>query len=89
MIERALRLADVASDNKIPGELDTGRICYWKSPTDWWLYLPKAGIGRLTNHEVTEHEDGSISVTPSIAQGAAGQPWTRHGYLTRGEWTEC
>lgn len=35
-------------------------------------------------HEVTEHEDGTISVYPSILCRACG--W--HGYLERGVWRE-
>jgi hypothetical protein len=85
--ESALRLGDV-KDGDMPSGLDSARICYWKCPTQWWIYLPRAGIGRLTNHNVIEHEDGTISVKPSIALGPAGGPWKRHGYLTRGEWRE-
>lgn len=86
--EHAVRLADLASDHDLPDDLDEARICYWKSPTQWWIYLPGAGIGRLTNHEVTEHEDRTITVRPSIALSLPGGPWKRHGFLTRGEWTE-
>lgn len=45
-------------------------------------------IGRLTNHEVTEHEDGTITVRPSILLGPAAPRKKRHGYLTRGVWKE-
>jgi hypothetical protein len=40
---------------------------------------------------VTEHEDGTITVKPSIGLGRAGAPggFARHGFLTRGEWREC
>ena len=88
-VEKTIRLADLSSDSDLPSDLDDSRICYWRSPTQWWIYLPRAGFGRLTNHNVTEHEDRTITVTPSIAQGPAGKPWTRHGFLTRGEWREC
>lgn len=86
--ELAIRLGDLKSDGDLPVDLDDSRICYWKSPTQWWIYLPSAGIGRLTAHTVVEHEDGTITVTPSIAQGPPGGPWKRHGFLTRGEWRE-
>lgn len=63
-------------------ELDETKICYWKVEDKWMLYLPNCGVGGLGNHEVMEHEDGTISVTPSILMRK------RHGYLTKGIWTE-
>ena len=88
--EQAIRLPDVARGD-LPTGLDEARVCYWLEPDTgtWWIYLPTAGIGRLTKHNVVEHEDGTITVTPSIAQGRPGKPWDRHGFLTRGEWREC
>lgn len=91
-IEQAMRLPDVASDSDLPEQLDDARICYWRSPGGWWIYLPRGGIGRLTNHTVEEHADRSITVRPSIAMSRAaerGGGWDRHGFLTRGEWTEA
>lgn len=51
----------------------------------WWVYPPMAGVGagKLTLHHVVEHEDGTISVSPSILIPGAN-PW--HGYLEHGEW---
>lgn len=46
-------------------------------------------MGDLTNHTVTEHEDGTLTVSPSIligGQGSRKHPW--HGYLERGVWRE-
>lgn len=51
--------------------------------------------GDLSAHEVTEHEDGTITVSPSILitmpdpdnPGANIEQW--HGYLERGVWREC
>lgn len=86
--ETALRLPDVATGGDLPTNLDDSRICYWRTPNEWWIYLPEAGIGRLTAHTVVENDDGMITVTPSIALGPAGGPWKRHGFLTRGEWRE-
>lgn len=51
---------------------------------DWWAVLPDGTFGRLTDHEVTEHEDGTISVQPSIY---FDEKW--HGWLVRGEWREA
>ena len=74
------------------GSIQSARICYWKGADGaWMLYMPRVGVGNLREHEVTEHEDGSITVNPSIlvethdAQG----PVVRHGYLVRGEWRDA
>jgi len=100
--EPAVRLPNVDGPQLPIAVMDEGvgtgehRILYWRQDAgdgwDWWIYLPGAGIGRLKNHTVTEHEDGTITVTPSIAlspgRGADGR-WGRHGFLTRGIWREC
>lgn len=61
---------------------------YWRAPDGTWMCgLPVAGfgIGRLGNHTVTEHEDGTITVSPSIlVETGDGRRW--HGYLERGVW---
>ena len=51
---------------------------------------PESVQGNLANHEVTEHEDGTITVSPSILieTSWAGEPVTWHGYLERGVWRE-
>lgn len=46
----------------------------------WWARPPAGHLGSLANHEVTEHEDGTITVTPSIE----GEGF--HGTLERGLW---
>lgn len=53
---------------------------------EWLARLPSGHTGSLKDHEVTEHEDGTITVYPSIYvnAGARGQ---YHGYLKHGEWT--
>lgn len=53
-----------------------------------WIKCPVAGAGlaRCAKHDVMEHEDGTVTVSPSIlAQGHHGE-W--HGYLERGVWRE-
>jgi hypothetical protein len=71
--------------------LDESIICYWKAGDEWLLYLPFCGLGNLRNHQVQEHDDGTISVTPSIKVTGhnAGNPLERHGYLQHGVWTEA
>lgn len=55
----------------------------------WRCRTPNGYRGHLGNHEVTEHEDGTITVSPSILIRTTinGQPvevW--HGFLERGVW---
>lgn len=68
---------------------------WWKRPVVhgpngpevmWMTRHPGAGHhGRLhDDHVVTEHEDGTITVEPSILCRTCG--W--HGYLERGVWRE-
>lgn len=45
-------------------------------------------VGNLSRHEVTEHEDGTITVSPSILINA-GKAGAWHGFLERGIWREC
>lgn len=69
-----------------------GRGDYGKDDTGvWWAIAPAAGcpVANLSNHDVTEHEDGTITVSPSIllshqVDGADVEIW--HGYLERGVW---
>ena len=55
----------------------------------WYVKTPNGNLGNLGRHDVTEHEDGTITVSPSILVSTtiAGQPhelW--HGWLERGVW---
>jgi hypothetical protein len=72
---------------------------YGKMTTDngswWYCVTPDRNdnddpmLGNLSRHTVTEHEDGTISVSPSILMGGQGTttaPW--HGFLERGVWRE-
>jgi hypothetical protein len=40
MGEPAIRLPDLPSDSDLPSDFDMARICYWRSPSEWWIYLP-------------------------------------------------
>lgn len=59
-------------------------VWYCRAPhdtDDLWL------TGNLSNHQVVEHEDGTITVSPSILISHwTGASW--HGYLERGVWRE-
>jgi len=49
----------------------------------WYVRDPAGRVGALRDHTVIEHEDGTISVSPSILDPSPGG-W--HGFLERGEW---
>lgn len=58
----------------------------------WFCIPPKPGIGcgSLENHTVTEHADGTITVSPSILISGGRDGLVRwHGYLEKGIWREC
>jgi hypothetical protein len=64
---------------------------YWFDPTlGYWLVCsPTGGVGSLEKHTVIEHDDGTITVNPSILITSNWQPqhnW--HGYLEHGVWQE-
>lgn len=53
----------------------------------WYCCTPNLNLGNLSSHDVTEHEDGTITVSPSIlVSDSDGERW--HGYLERGIWRE-
>jgi hypothetical protein len=83
--ERCVR----TQDSRLAGAGE--RICYWKAASGvFYLYLPGAGIGSLANHTVTEHNDGTITVSPSILQRRVGNTGlVRHGFITEGVWHPC
>jgi len=49
----------------------------------WWVRPPRCHSGVLDGHTVTEHEDGTVTVSPSIHS-----PGEWHGYLEHGVWRE-
>lgn len=63
---------------------------YWKRSRDnvWNCVTPNGHLGRLDLHNVVEHEDGTISVSPSIlVSDHTGELW--HGFLEAGSWRSC
>lgn len=54
----------------------------------WWIRPPRCHLGRLEEHSITEHEDGSITVAPSILYEAGIPEKSWHGYLEHGVWRE-
>lgn len=53
----------------------------------WHARPPGQHMGCLKNHDVTEHEDGTITVSPSIEIGDNQSVW--HGFLEKGIWREA
>lgn len=61
---------------------------YLKFGDQWYAETPNGHGANLGAHEVTEHEDGTITVSPSILVSDRNGPlW--HGYLERGVWRSC
>jgi hypothetical protein len=50
----------------------------------WRARAPSGAVANLERHDVTEHEDGTITVSPSILVTGGGEDW--HGFLERGVW---
>ena len=68
-----------------------GAYFFSEQTQSWWCRTPNGHAGNLGNHEVTENEDGTITVEPSILVSTTinGKPiQVYHGWLKNGEWTE-
>lgn len=72
---------------------------YAKGPDGaWYACTPNGHLANLAAHSVTEHDDGTITVNPSILvstpRAGDGPEWMRHpvlvelfhGFLERGVW---
>jgi hypothetical protein len=72
------------------GELVFAEGDYGFDPrVDHWVVRPPGRhAGGIPDHEVTEHEDGTITVRPSILLDD-GSPQSWHGYLERGVWRQA
>ncbi len=70
-----------------PGSYCKVPLRAWWNPrhAPWRLVDPRGGAGEIlpARHQVTEHDDGTITVTPSLVMPSG---W--HGYLERGVWRE-
>jgi hypothetical protein len=58
----------------------------------WLACSPNGHTGNLAAHTVTEHEDGTITVSPSIlisTRRDGKDIELFHGYLERGVWREA
>lgn len=64
---------------------------YGKHADTWYCSTPNGLAGNLGKHTVVEHEDGTITVSPSIlvTSGHDRREPSWHGYLVRGFWSAC
>lgn len=82
-------------DGKAPHELLPGEYGKWErggfappSACDWYAVPPGTDlVANLSSHQITEHGDGTISVSPSILVGDGRASW--HGFLRNGVFEEC
>lgn len=54
---------------------------------EWVGCTPEGFHCNLSRHDVAEHEDGTITVSPSILVTSHEGQW--HGYLRKGQWEKC
>lgn len=87
---RGRRLPDVATDDYFGWEsLNLQPGDYVKLHGKFWgVKTPNGHSGTLRDHQVTEHDDGTITVSPSIRiSDMSGELW--HGWLEKGVWRSC
>ena len=68
--------------------MQPGDYGYWRAFSHWIALSPNGKPANLAGHDVIEHADGTITVSPSIGI-RAGAGFLYHGYLERGIWREC
>lgn len=71
---------------KLPYKLEPG--AYTEYNDCWYGRTPNGYLCNLSSHEVTEHDDGTITVSPSIRVTDTKQQEQWHGYLEHGVWRE-
>lgn len=89
-ITQGRRVAKLEPHEYEPGDFGKyGDVWFVRCPStkDGELHL---FTGNLANHNVIEHEDGTITVSPSILVTSrwAGEERQWHGFLERGVWRE-
>ncbi len=67
---------------------------YWREDIPargwrWFTITPNGHYGNLGGHEIEEHADGTITVSPSIKVSSPGDVELYHGFLERGVWREA
>lgn len=75
-------------DGKAPHELLPGEYGKWNKDGHWYAVPPGTDLtANLSAHSIIEHENGAITVSPSILVGDGQASW--HGYLRNGIFEEC
>lgn len=67
---------------------DYKKVTYADGSVHWYCCPPRGAAGVLDNHQITEHEDGTITVSPSILLPSDNPAGAWHGYLEYGVWRE-
>lgn len=55
----------------------------------WWFRPPGGEFGHLSKWTITEHEDGTITASPSILEYNTDMSVRCHGFLERGMWRKA
>jgi hypothetical protein len=87
------RVADVENPYEPHPILNPGEYRRMKENDEWVWYActPNGCQGNLAAHDITEHEDGTITVSSSILckrELRGDNPGDWHGYLEQGVWRE-
>lgn len=79
--------------DKAPHQLEAGEYGKWSHSGEWYAVPPETDLlAGLALHKVTEHEDGTITASPSIeVSGSSSERAVNywHGYLERGAWRKA
>jgi hypothetical protein len=67
---------------------DYQKVTHADGTEHWWACPPRGAVGVLDDHQVSENEDGTITVSPSILMPSDNPAGEWHGYLERGIWRE-
>jgi len=68
-------------------DFEPGDYALFETPQgtkELWFRDPFGAVGRCVTHTITQEDDGSITVDPSIAATGAN---SFHGWLRQGVWT--
>jgi hypothetical protein len=76
-------------DETEPHTYASGDYGRWRG--SWYVRPPanaegRSAVGAISKHTVVEHEDGSITVDPSILQYYGEGDVLYHGFLQNGMW---
>ncbi len=82
------RLHPDAEGNYPWSEIQPGDY-FHKEGDGWYGNTPNGHMASLRKHGVAEHEDGTITVTPSIIVWGSDHVELWHGFLECGVWREC